>query len=684
MPEKPLTVAAYAAGASLAAITLVYVFGPTFFFDGQVTGTPISGRKKGIVGLANAANDCFINSVLQALAGLGDLRLYLIREAHRRRLDDPGVYRVDPDELPDAKPAKLVQVEGLRRGIVTVALKDILDRLNERPIYRKTVSANGFVTVLERGFRQTISRQQQDAQEFLQVVAERLSEEYHAGQKARRKARLKAVGADGSQSELEGRAPSKDDPQPSGTEQASTSRPENTDDVEEDGFPLEGKLESQIECQTCQFKPKASVSSFVTLTLNVPEVSSTTLNSCFDRLFQNEYIEDFKCDRCRLDHAFKVYSAKLASATTAKERCKIESDIGKIQAAIQEDPEKPPVDVPLPDTKFAPKRRISRHLRITAFPNIAAIHLSRSIFDPRSASRKNSAKVAFPERLSLGGILDRRQYKLLGVVIHRGSHNSGHYESFRRQNLYPPYSTPLAASLSTVYSNKSTPIASTMSSPKTGVTNTSTSAVSTLASPLSEPSSWSPTPSRSASIPHSVRPSSSFSSMEPSAVSPNGQVPALPRQSLLTPPLPSLSSSSKEKEKEKEKERDKESPDTFSLRSFGSSLRRSRSSSARPSTRPKSEGNPTPTLSPSPHLQRGNAWTALRTAPTAATASPPAAAQAPQDTQRRRRRKKKKAAPDDRWWRISDEKVKESSTAEVLSMQREVYLLFYELEKEVV
>lgn len=34
------------------------------------------------------------------------------------------------------------------------------------------------------------------------------------------------------------------------------------------------------------------------------------------------------------------------------------------------------------------------------------------------------------------------------------------------------------------------------------------------------------------------------------------------------------------------------------------------------------------------------------------------------------------------WWRISDEKIKECKTADVLGMQREVYLLFYELEKD--
>jgi len=56
-------------------------------------------------------------------------------------------------------------------------------------LYKKTISAAQFVACLEQAFKQRISRQQQDAQEFLQVVAERLCDEYHAGHRARAYAR---------------------------------------------------------------------------------------------------------------------------------------------------------------------------------------------------------------------------------------------------------------------------------------------------------------------------------------------------------------------------------------------------------------------------------------------------------------------------------------------------------------
>jgi ubiquitin carboxyl-terminal hydrolase 16 len=44
--------------------------------------------------------------------------------------------------------------------------------------------------------------------------------------------------------------------------------------------------------------------------------------------------------------------------------------------------------------------------------------------------------------------------------------------------------------------------------------------------------------------------------------------------------------------------------------------------------------------------------------------------------------KRKRKVRDDRWWRISDDKIQQASTKDVLDMKQEVYLLFYELERE--
>ncbi|KAF2244337.1 cysteine proteinase [Trematosphaeria pertusa] len=597
MPEKPLTIATYAAGASLAAITLVYVFGPTFFLDDDASST----RKKGVVGLTNAANDCFINSILQALAGLPDLRIYLIRETHRRKLDGPEVYDVDTERLSlESRPVKPWKLQGLQKGLVTYALKEILDKLNERPIYRKAISPQPFIRALERAFGTRISRQQQDAQEFLQIITERLCDEYHAGTKARRRAQTRGITIVNSDTASERQEIAEQFGISAAKASAISNDEKGTDAVEhesslsEDGFPFEGKIESQIECLTCGFKPKPTVSTFVTLTLNVPQTSSTSLNRCLDGIFKVEHIEDFKCEYCRLEYVLRSKTQELARASTPELKERLQRDIDKIREALEHDPERPPENVELPGSSLAPKRRIARHMYISSFPKVLAIHLSRSVFAIGSVSTKNLAKVAFPEALPLGGLLNRQNYRLLGMVSHKGSHNSGHYESFRRQVQPMPYSTPHSFGTEGVYSVQASPNPSAVQSPRISTTNLTS--INDRASPI---------PSTSA---------------------------------LDSPSLRSLSSQS-------------------SMTSRGPP----------PTSAPRDDDSLRPPATPPTSTSRPKSLRSLKEKAASITDVNPL--------------KRKSKRTSNRWWRISDDKIKESKTSEVLGMQKEVYLLFYELDK---
>ncbi len=621
MPDRPLTVLTYAASASLAAVALVYFFNPNYLIDGDSSTTSASTRKKGIVGLFNPANDCFINSILQSLAGLGDLRLYLIREIHRRELGGPEIYATVPLVDSNGKEVDGGKLASLQSGEVTLGLKNMIDRLNERPIYKKTISAANFIRVLEHAFGTRISKSQQDAQELLQIVAERLSEEYHAGREARKRARTTQNGVvpNGELTQTEASQPQKAQNTDVDADHTTRNVPTDQEPInpneldplaeEEDGFPLEGQTEARTECEFCHFVPKASPTSFVMLNLMVPQKSSTTLNECFDAHFKTEFIDDYKCDKCRLEHAVQSYSKEYERARSDERKANIQTSIQKLQTALHDDPEKAPEGVELPDTKLAPKRRIARHIEITNFPKVLVVHLSRSVFDPRSSSTKNLAKVTFPEKLPVGGLLNRRNYKLLGMVTHKGTHNSGHYETFRRQHLYAPYSTPHVVNASGPYSATPNQSRSTLSSPQI----------------LSE----------SPKISHEANASAS-------------------------------------------------NADTTG-RTSPSSTSPSSNSQSSPSTRPSSgstNSHKDSDMSLAPKLPPTGTDGTKNRLLNQEQKSRPTTANTPKSSVMDVGRFKRKKRPVDRWWRISDDKVKECKTSDVLSMQKEVYMLFYEMEKE--
>ncbi|KAI7284465.1 cysteine proteinase [Hortaea werneckii] len=620
MPEKPLTVATYAAGASLAAITLVYVFGPTYFLDDDAANSSKSSRKKGVVGLVNPANDCFLNSVLQALAGLPELRLYLIKETHTRKLDGAELYRDLGAALEEQKKEGVGKQEpewkllGLQQGRITASLKQILDALNERPIYKKTISAQQFVRAVEETFRTRINRTQQDAQEFLQVVAERLADEHTAALRVRRQAKRRQLNVEAAKAGLSGSStpevPASEEVRPKDSKldlpQHEIASPELLSSIEQQPdaalFPLEGKLESQVECSHCRFKPKPSVSSFVSLTLHVPHQSnSTTLNACFDGLLKVERIDDFICEKCRLEHAVTFNERQLAKSNIPQEqRATLEADCARLRAALADDPEKPPEGVTLPDTSLAPKRQITRHTRISSFPRILAVHLSRSVWDPHSSSSKNMARVSFPETLPLGGLLDRKTYQLRSVVTHKGGHNSGHYETFRRQFLNPPISTPTTMGTEGLYSGRGTPISS---------------------------------PGVSAAPSPRLKPKFSRDVLGDSQSSNGGLSP-------LSEDSPSSSAASTRSGQTSLPERRKPAPTSVPL-----------------------DAIPTPGLPPLPAERESSDEPRRQSSVARAMNHLPI----------------RKRKPHDRWWRISDDKVKECKTSDVLGSQREVYLLFYEI-----
>lgn len=408
--QSATTTVTYTAASIIAAVTLTYVLGPSVF----VSHDAVFPSKRGAVGLSNPANDCFINAVLQALAGSEELRTWLRTETEwSHSTSEPLNKEMCIDILQHNAPyVKLYR----KSKLVTEAVAGVLVKLSQESAHRKTVSAAHFVRNLEASFGSRLNRRQQDAHELLQITLDRLRDEHQA------RSSLHVI--------LE------NDKQHLALDNSRVPPPASYASSDErmlspTCFPFEGVLESQIECLTCHYTPKSSMSSFVVLTLNVPQQVSASIDECFDTLLKQETIEDFKCDMCRLATAKQVKLQEINRAS-AERKHSLEVEIHQLNESLEHGPETLSHEVILPPSNLSPKRRINRNLRLARYPRILAVHLSRSVFDISHRSSKNTAKVSFKESLMLGGF-DRQRYKLACVVAHLGRHDSGHYETYRRQ-----------------------------------------------------------------------------------------------------------------------------------------------------------------------------------------------------------------------------------------------------------
>ena len=270
---------------------------------------------------------------------------------------------------------------------VTSALLNIVQRLTDPALKGQTISANAFVYALEAASKARLSRQQQDAQELLQLVLEHLHEEASARCKSQPYQNRAGVP------------------------------------------PMEGKLESQVECLHCHYRPPARVSDFLMLSLHVPHQGTTSLDQCFDGLLLQEIIDDYVCANCKVQSVISAKRDQLAKLRGVA-RDNLAKEIADIESRVSSSIEKLADDAGFAASSMAPRRRIAKHTRIVDFPPVLVVHLSRSLF--AADSSKNTAQVQFGEYLTLGSF-DQRKYKLQCVVTHRGGHNSGHYETFRRR-----------------------------------------------------------------------------------------------------------------------------------------------------------------------------------------------------------------------------------------------------------
>lgn len=156
------------------------------------------------------------------------------------------------------------------------------------------------------------------------------------------------------------------------------------------------------------------------------------MDECLDGLLKQEVIDDFVCDQCKLEYLVDVKSQQLRRAK-GHEKTIIADQLSELERARRTGLEEFADGDEYPNDRSIPRRRIVKNMSIAQYPTVLLLHLSRSVYG--LGSSKNNAKVHFDEHLRLGSF-ERQDYRLVSVVCHRGGHNSGHYETFRRRTLF--------------------------------------------------------------------------------------------------------------------------------------------------------------------------------------------------------------------------------------------------------
>ncbi len=409
-------------------------------------------------GLGNWDNSCYQNSILQGLAALESLPVFLDQVTHSDAL----------------QPTK-------------TALRGVISRLNDPVNVGKTLWTPPELKSMS-------SWQQQDAQEYFSKISDELEKDITrdvnrrldgAGLKVLARSALEAT-----------HTTTLERPSSTGTSRKDSEEGSKISQLPEElnSFivrnPLEGLLAQRVGCQRCGYVEGLSLVPFNCLTVPLGKEWMYDIRTCLDDYTALEPITGVECAKCTLLHCkqnvVKILDSIRVPDQEKEEVHSFESPIHQqvslherlklVEQALEEEDFS---DHALKRCQIPAKNRVSttktRQAVVTRAPKSLAIHINRSNFDELTGVQsKNLATVRYPQQLDLSpwclgqgpgsedendaleswsvdpsesmlsdddleDIDSGKPYVLRAVITHYGRHENGHYICYRKS----PYSTQI-------------------------------------------------------------------------------------------------------------------------------------------------------------------------------------------------------------------------------------------------